>query len=577
MANFEIKEQFLLNDKPMKIYSGAVHYFRIVPAEWEQTLLKLKLAGLNTVETYIPWNLHEPKENYFNFTGIADIKSFIQIAGEMGLYVIVRPSPYICAEWDFGGFPAWLLNYSDMVVRSNTPRFMEKVAKYYKKLFEILVPLQITHNGPIIMMQIENEYGSFGNDKEYLRKIKNLMLNNGVDVPLFTADGSWLQALDSGSLIDDGVFVTANFGSDVKNNLTTLKNYMTSHHRKWPLMCMEFWDGWFNFWGEKKILRSPSSFRQDVETMLDCDANFNLYMFRGGTNFGFYNGASCHDNIYQPQITSYDYDAVLTEDGSRTLKYSYLSSLMSCRNKIIKKTKEKKAFTVNVNKRVALSEVLDDLAVYKQSNLPLTMEECGDGYGFIYYQTMIKGYNSIEKIKLLNVNDYAVAFLNRKRINHIFSNDTSTEIETYMGSENKLDILVENLGRINYGPDILSGKQHKGIGTGVMVDRHLHYGWKQWAINFKNVSNISWEKPWISQSPSLNLFEFNKEENIPHYIDCSEYGKGIIIVNGFNLGRYWNIGPSNKLYLPPSLLKEQDNKVIVFETSEKNIEQLKFI
>lgn len=579
MSVFEIKEQFLFDGKPIKIYSGAVHYFRIVPAEWKETLMKLKLAGLNTVETYIPWNLHEPSEGHFDFTGIADIESFINLAAELGLYVIIRPSPYICAEWEFGGLPAWLLKYPGMQVRSNTPLFIDKLTAYYHKLFAVLSPLQITHHGPIIMMQVENEYGSFGNDKNYLRTVKNLMLDNDVDVPLFTADGSWLQALDSGSLIEDDVFVTANFGSHVKENFTVLQQYMTTHRKKWPLMCMEFWDGWFNRWGEKTITRSASSFANDLKMMVEMRANFNLYMFRGGTNFGFYNGASVRNETDLPQITSYDYDAPLTEAGRPRQKYFDLQATLVPKNKsIVNVTPNGKTTrSIGVKSKVALTEVLDDLAVCQISDHPLTMEELNSGYGFVYYRSIIKGYGHSEKVRLVGTGDYATIFLNQKRIATGYHESMNQELDVYLKEENELGILVENLGRVNYGAKILSDSQRKGIRTGVMVDRHFHYGWQQWAFDFNHIGQINWSKPECSELPSLNRFEFDVCEAVPAYLDCSQYGKGIILVNGFNIGRYWNVGPSNKLYLPSSLLKSENNEVIVFETTTKNIEQLKFI
>lgn len=242
MAKFQIKEEFYLDDSKFKILSGAVHYFRIHYSQWEDTLFNLKALGFNTVETYIPWNIHEPYEGKFDFQGIKDIEKFIQIAEKIGLYVILRPTPYICAEWEFGGLPAWLLKDKEIKLRSSDDRFIDKVRNYYNELLPRLVKYQVTKGGPVLMMQVENEYGSYGNEKEYLRIIASIMRENGVDVPLFTSDGTWIEALESGSLIEDNIFVSGNFGSKSKENCEVLKDYMKANGKKWPIMCMEYWD-----------------------------------------------------------------------------------------------------------------------------------------------------------------------------------------------------------------------------------------------------------------------------------------------------------------------------------------------
>lgn len=250
MRTFEIKEDFLLDGKPIKLISGAIHYFRMTPVQWTDSLYNLKALGANTVETYIPWNLHEPREGVYDFEGMKDICAFVKQAQTLGLMVILRPSVYICAEWEFGGLPAWLLN-EPMRLRSTDPRFMAKVRNYFQVLLPKLVPLQITHGGPVIMMQVENEYGSYGMEKAYLRQTKELMEEYGIDVPLFTSDGAWEEVLDAGTLIEDDIFVTGNFGSRSKENAAVMKDFMAKHGKNWPIMCMEYWDGWFNRWGSQ--------------------------------------------------------------------------------------------------------------------------------------------------------------------------------------------------------------------------------------------------------------------------------------------------------------------------------------
>lgn len=573
---FEIKKEFLLNGQPFKIYSGAVHYFRIAPSEWRDTLEKLKAAGLNTVETYIPWNVHEPQEGQFVFEDRYDIGKFVKLAQSIGLYVILRPSPYICAEWEFGGLPAWLLRYPDMVVRSNTPRFMEKVANYYEALFKVLVPLQITHGGPVLMMQVENEYGSFGNDKAYLRHIKSLMETNGVDVPLFTADGSWQQALKAGSLIEDDVFVTANFGSKSRENLAELRQFMLMHHKNWPLMCMEFWDGWFNRWQEEIVTRSADSFQTDLAELVKEQASFNLYMFRGGTNFGFFNGCSSRQNVDYPQITSYDYDAVLHEDGRPSEKYRKLQTILNVKASTLKSIDIGTYSQPNLVNRVNLVDVLDQVGEYKESASPASFE-FGSGYGYMFYQTRVAGDNQMEKLQLLDVADRADIYIDHELVASQYQKTLGQPIEASLTPDSLVQILVENAGRVNYGTRLLSPSEQKGIRTGMTVDRHLHFGWEQWAIDLTRLGDLDWQTSAnLNYGPTLSRFVFDVDCVHATYLDCSQLGKGMVLLNGINLGHYWQAGPTQALYIPKDFLKLGKNELIVFETTERDVKQVSF-
>lgn len=576
MTDFKIESEFLIDGQPTKILSGAVHYFRIAPSQWQYTLEKLIEAGLNTVETYVPWNIHEPIEGIFNFSGQADLAKFIRLAAKLGLYVIVRPSPYICAEWEFGGFPTWLLTYSDMVVRTNTPCFMEKVSNYYHRLFKELVPLQFTHGGPILMMQVENEYGSFGNDKNYLRRIKSMMIDNGVNVPLFTSDGSWQQALEAGSLIDDGVFVTANFGSHVKENLQVLQDFFEQHHQQWPLMCMEFWDGWFNRWGDKIIKRDELDFKISLEDLINSKASFNLYMFRGGTNFGYYNGCSSRNEIDLPQITSYDYDAILHEDGTENKKFYVLKRALASKKQVVPQLINQDLPIVERSDKVYVFGVLDDLASVIQSDLPQNMEQLGTGYGYVLYKTTIVGHNQPEKLTLFNARDRAEVYLNQKLITTQYQETLGDPITADLKLDNDVAILIENMGRVNYGTRLLSTTQKKGLG-GLIVDRHFHYQWQQWALDFNHLDQVDWSNHSSSYGPTLNRFKFDISKPVNTYLDCHEFGKGIVVVNGHHIGKYWSVGPSNQLYIPADFLQKGVNEIIVMETTSCEIKQLKLM
>lgn len=570
MKNFEIKEDFLVDGKPIKILSGAIHYFRIVPEHWQDSLYNLKALGFNTVETYIPWNYHEPKEGQFDFEGIKDVERFVKEAQKLGLMVIIRPTPYICAEWEFGGLPGWLLTYDNLQLRSNCPFYLEKVKNYYQVLFEKLLPLQYCNGGPIIMMQVENEFGSFSNDDEYLRKLKAMMLELGVKVPLFTSDGSWRQALQSGSMIEDDVLVTANFGSRSNENLDILEKFMNDHGKTWPLMCMEFWDGWFNRWDEEIIKRDGGDLANCVEELLHR-ASINLYMFHGGTNFGFMNGCSARKHIDLPQVTSYDYDALLNEAGDPTEKYYKVQAVIKKMFPDIEVHEPRKRAKhsygeICLSNQVSLFNTLDSLAKPVNSVFPKTMEALGESYGYVYYQTEVKGFNQNEKVKVMEASDRIQVYREQKHVITQYRDEIGEEFEVYLEDQQVMSVLVENMGRVNYGYKLLSPTQKKGIRSGLMVDIHFETNWKQYPLPLDNIENVDFSKDWQENTPSFYQFKFDVSKAEDTFIDCSKLGKGVIFINGFNLGRYWSKGPIQYLYLPGPLLKEGMNEIVVFET-----------
>ncbi len=571
MNIFQVKEDFLLNGEKFRILSGAIHYFRIPKEYWEDSLYNLKAMGFNTVETYIPWNIHEPKEGYFDFTGNKDVGAFVRKAQEMGLWVILRPTPFICAEWEFGGLPAWLLTYPEIKVRTDTKLFLEKVDAYYKELFSIIGNLQVTKGGPVLMMQVENEYGSYGNEKSYLKAIANIMKKYGAEVPLFTSDGAWDAALEAGNLLEEGILPTGNFGSRSNKNLDAMERFFRRHGKKMPLMCMEFWDGWFNRWGEEIIKRDAQDLAEAVKELLQR-ASINLYMFHGGTNFGFYNGCSARGERDLPQVTSYDYDAVLTEWGEPTEKFYKIQAVIKELFPEIEtfppRDRKRKAYPeAKLSGKVSLTSCLDDLATGQESAYPMTMEEAGSGYGYMLYQTKVQDFGTEMKVKVIQAGDRAQFYLNGVYQGTQYREQIGEEIPMeFVEGENMLEILVENLGRVNYGYKLLSPTQKKGIRSGVMVDIHFESGWKQYALDLEDISKVDFSKEWKENTPAFYQYEWQVDEAQDTFLDMRGFGKGCVFVNGIHIGRYWNVGPAGYLYVPGVFLKQGKNQIVVFDS-----------
>jgi len=570
MGIITIKDgQFLMDGKPYRIISGAMHYFRIVPQYWEDRLKKLKACGFNTVETYTCWNLHERKEGVFDFSGMLDIERYIQIAADLGLNMIIRPGPYICAEWELGGLPSWLLRYPDMSLRCNDPLYLEKVRPYYKELLSRIRPYLSTNGGNVIMMQVENEYGSYGNDKEYLAEVEKIYRENGIDCQLFTSDGPTEWMLSGGTL--PHLLSVSNFGSRPSENF--------AEFRKWrkhdPLMCGEFWCGWFDHWYENHHTRTTEDIAKDTQDMLDSGASFNFYMFHGGTNFNFWNGANYYDQ-YQPTITSYDYCAPLSEAGDLTPTFFKLQEMFSHLKDASKadyavENMPKKAYgMLKLTEKACLFENLPALAEPIHAPQPKTMEQIGQDFGYILYSTTLRGPFFDLKLNMGRVHDRALVYLNGKYVGMEERTRQKDEIVLRLeeGETARLDILVENMGRVNYGAKLFD---RKGILEGVRLGAQFHFGWDIYPLTMEDLARLQWnaaEDKELRNHPvflkgSLNI----AEKPCDTFLKLEGFTKGFVMVNGFNIGRYFNpAGPQKTLYIPAPLLREGENEIIVFES-----------
>ena len=565
MATFEIKDDFYLNGIPFKVISGSIHYFRVVPEYWQDRLVKLKNMGCNTVETYLPWNGHEPRKGQFRFTGLYDVERFIRLAQELGLWVILRPSPYICAEWEFGGLPAWLLREDGMRLRCSDPAYLAHVRDYYAELLPRLVPLQITHGGPVLMMQVENEYGSYGDDTAYLNALRDMLRAGGIDVPLVSSDGPEPDMLSCGRC--EGVHQACNFGTHAAASF----DFMASCGIK-PLMSMEFWDGWFDYWGNEQHARtSASASAQDFGEILDRGSG-NLYMFHGGTNFGLMNGSNDFGAL-TPIVTSYDYDAPLTEDGQLTEKYRLYQV------EIIKRlgpvpqldTEPIHRCAYGTAKEEACAPLLSLLAALPRhaSVTPQSMERLGQDYGFILYRRTLTHETELRSIRLTGANDRAHILLDGKIIATLYDRELLEEytfdppLPVQPGAE--LSILVENLGRVHFTYKIED--QRKGIDGSVVVNHHSLYNWEILCLDEDALRSLAPQgyTP-AEKAPSVHRLSFEAAIKGDTFLALPGWGKATVFLNGFCLGRLWEIGPQKRLYIPAPLLKEGRNELLILET-----------
>jgi beta-galactosidase len=556
------ENDFLLNGKPFRIVAGEIHYQRIPREYWADRLLKLKAAGFNTVGTYVFWNALEPEPGQWDFSGGNDLAAFIRTAQRAGLWVIVRPGPYACAEWDFGGLPVWLLRTPDIKVRCSDPRYLAACETYVFKLAEVLRDLQVHRGGPVLMVQVENEYGSYGNDRGYMEALKGFWEKAGLEVPLYTADGATPYMLEAGSL--PGAAIGLDPGTNEKDFAEAARL-----GRAVPVFCSELYPGWLTHWGEPWARVKTEEFLPDLRWLLDHGKSFSLYMFHGGTNFGFTAGANFSDR-YQPDLTSYDYDAPLDEAGRPTPKYQVLRDLLARyqpKGAILPALPE--PLPMITIPAVALDEcapLFDNLPPAVRSAQPGPMESYGQNAGFILYRTRLLGHRG-GKLTVTDLHDYATIFVDGRyagAIDRTKGEATTFDIPKAEPANETLDILVEGMGRINYGPRLLD---RKGITDRVTLNNMTLMGWDVHPLpmdgDYLGLLRFARRAPDRPGNFFRGTFELQNLGDT--YLDMSGWKKGVVWVNGHNLGRYWEIGPQKRLFCPAPFLRTGTNEIVVFD------------
>ncbi len=551
--------QYVVDGRPVQIISGEMHYTRIPREYWRDRMQKARAMGLNTIATYIFWNLHEPKPGVYDFTGQLDIAAFIKTAQEEGLYVLLRPGPYVCSEWDEGGLPAWLLADPATVLRSTDPKFMVPAEKFLKRLGQELAPLQATRGGPIIGVQVENEYGSFGKDTQYMEGIRKAIVAAGLsEVPLFTADGP--EELPFGTLPD--VQAAINFGpGNAEKAFATLAKFRPDGLR----MNQEYWDGWFDAWGKPHQTTNGEREARELDWMLAQGYSLNLYMFHGGTTFGFMNGAN-FDRAYAPQTTSYDYNAPLDEAGVPTTKFFEFRDVIARR----RAGEQFPALPPEIPRieipKFALSEsssLWANLGPPVETATPRPMESFGQSYGYILYRTKVEGPTA-SQLTIHELHDYAQIYLDAQLAGTLDRRQNQDHLSVDLpAGTHTLDILVENSGRINFGPKLRDDR--KGITESVSLGDHALTGWQVFCLPMSDLRAIHFSNH-TADGPAFYRGTFDVQQIGDTFLDMRSLdGKGAVWVNGHALGRFWNIGPQQTLYLPGPWLKKGRNEVIVFD------------
>ncbi len=548
----------LLRDgRPHRILAGAVHYFRIHPDQWEDRLRRLVAMGANTVDTYVAWNFHERVEGDRDFTGWRDLERFIRIAGDLGLDVFLRPSPYICAEWSNGGIPFWLSGRT-RALRTSDRVFLAAVDAWYDELIPRMVPLQAAHGGPIRLIQVENEYGSFGSDQAYLTHLRDGLRSRGMVELLTTADGTTPDMVAHGSVPE--AMGTFTFGTGVPKALELLRDGDA-------LMCSELWGGWFDHWGEKHHVRSADSMIGTVQELLDAGGSVSVYMAHGGTNFGLWAGAN-HFGILQPTVTSYDSDAPIGEDGTLNAKFGALRAALAPFHDgdlppVPAAPRRQAAAVAELLPQDSLLDAVRALPVRATAPVPMTFEELGAEDGLVAYQAQVS-FPADATLGIHGLRDRATVFLDEVRLGTL-EHDGAHELPLPAGGgTGTLTIVVESLGRINYGP--LTGER-KGILQGVVVGRRFVHGWTHRVfgdgVPGPSTSSGSSGTP---TPDGIATASFEIAEPLDAWLAFPGGAKGMVWLNGFLLGRYWERGPQETLYAPAPLWREGRNEIVVLDT-----------
>ena len=579
------KDGLKLGGEPFYLLAGDFHYFRTLRGGWERRLQLAKDFGLTALQLYVPWNMHEVNEGEYNFEGNLDLAYFLELCDKYDLKVMFRPSGYMCAEWEFGGLPAWLLAKDDMALRTKDASFMEPFKRYMERLAKEFVPYLSTNGGPIIAVAVENEYGSFGDDEEYLKMCADMLTELGVDVPFFTANGHQPFKLMPGSRPE---FWTGVDGGELLDEMVEILNHYQPDK---PIYFSEFWAGHYTFWGGTFGQKDDDEVATHFKDALVKGAYISIYTFCGGTNFGFYNGANegkfmvdlePKGEKYAPFVTSYDYDSLLTENGLPTEKY------FKCKKALEEVTGVERPITpyeyrtqeikgVKLTENADLLENLDNLTVTrKESGQPVTMEKLGQNYGFIMYTTYVKYTDDWERqLSISGLHDRALVFADGKYVGKAMRDRISEPIRFPIRKEGtRIDILVENMGRVSYGHALHGDK--KGICGFVKLDYVQPDGvvfpwnyssktnWINSTLPLEDLSGIDYSKKAVAGRPAFFKGTFKAEANVDTFVSTKGWEKGVIWINGFNLGRYWNIGPQETLYVPADLVKEE-NEIVIME------------
>jgi beta-galactosidase len=590
------QRDFLLDGEPFRILAGALHYFRVHPGHWADRIKKARQLGLNTIETYVPWNAHAPRKDEFRLDGGLDLGGFLDLVAAEGMFAIVRPGPYICAEWTNGGLPGWLRETGIGIdaIRTGDPAFMAAVRGYLERLGPVLAGRQIDRGGPVILVQVENEYGAYGRDQDYLRELADLIRACGITVPLTTVDQPAGDMLANGSL--PGVLATGSFGGHVAQRLAALR----AHQPDGPLMCSEFWDGWFDSWGGHHHVTPPAETAGYLDELLRAGASVNLYMFHGGTNFGLTGGAN-DKGTYQPLTTSYDYDAPLDEAGHPTAKYWAFRDVIAKYAPVSADLPAAEAapapeLRAVLARTLPLWDVLDLLGQPGDYDGVVTADEAGQHQGLTLYATEIgagswsspvpesdPASDSGPVLRIGEIRDRAQVFLDRRPIGILARDHHDTSLALPAGARGRLELLVEDQGGVDYGPRI---GEAKGLIGPVTIGGKEQRGWRVLPIDLEDISAVAAALRGMSDNalPAMSLASasaagagaalagpgfaravFDLDSPADLFLSTAGWGKGIAWVNGFCLGRYWSRGPQRTLYVPGPVTRESGNELIVLE------------